>query len=85
MKTIEVKLSGLKGHRFTFVGLVEATSKGLGVPVVKMVIASEDNAYATMDISSGPLMAKSGAYQWTAPDGQMINVSYQADENGFLY
>lgn len=31
----------------------------------------------------GPYLAKSGSYSYTSPDGQLITLTWTADENGF--
>lgn len=47
-------------------------------------IKAEEQGYLKQDVPEGPGEAVQGSYSYTAPDGQVITVTYTADENGFV-
>lgn len=83
MKTVNVKLSGLKACNLTFSGLGEVVSRGLRANVIRMAIETDDIAYVTLDQSEGLTVGSAGSFSYTSPEGQRFNVNYTADENGF--
>lgn len=47
-------------------------------------ITAQEQGYLKPDMPGGPGEAVSGSYSYVSPDGQVITVTYTADENGFV-
>lgn len=46
-------------------------------------ISASESGEPRVQGEEGPAVAAAGSYQYTAPDGNIIQVTYTADENGF--
>ncbi|XP_014234057.2 larval cuticle protein LCP-17-like [Trichogramma pretiosum] len=46
-------------------------------------IYQQEQGSASVPGETGKVVASQGSYQYTAPDGQVIQVQYTADQNGF--
>lgn len=47
-------------------------------------ITAQEQGYLKPNMPGGPGEAVSGSYSYVSPDGQVITVTYTADENGFV-